>query len=188
MTLVDGQAMEQLPVDDRGLQYGDGVFETMRAEGGRVALLDRHLARLATGCAALGFDPPPEVALCADVARLVAAERGRVVIKLIVTRGSGSRGYSGRAATAARRIAVTHPFPEWPTANWHAGVRIRTCATRLAIGGPLAGLKHLGRCEQVLARSEWEGDDPAEGLMLDAEGSVVSADRKSTRLNSSHRL
>ena len=172
MIWVDGEQGAGVPADDRGLNYGDGLFETMRVADGAVPLLERHLARLVAGCARL------RIALdLAAVRREIAAGchgRDAAVLKLVITRGSGARGYGAAADARPRRMLSLHPASDWPVAYRVEGIRARTCDTRLAIGGPLTGFKHLGRQEQVLARSEWQDGDIVEGLMLDAEGCVVA--------------
>lgn len=172
MILVDGEVRDGVPADDRGLAYGDGAFETLRVLGGVAPWLARHHARLAATCAALGFVAPESATLAADIAR-VAEGAPRAVVKVIVTRGSGRRGYAPPAVARPRRIVSTHPWPAHPAANWREGVRLRWCATRLSDQAPLPGAKHLGRLAQVLARAEWDDPSIAEGLMLDGTGGVV---------------
>lgn len=174
MILVDGVAQDRVPADDRGLAYGDGCFETLRVAHGVAPWLARHHARLGATCAALGLEAPGAANLAAEVAT-VAAGAERAVVKVIVTRGSGGRGYALPASPRSRRIVLGAPWPDHPPSHGLVGVRVRWCATRLASVAPLAGAKHLGRLPQVLARAEW--DDPAivEGLMLDERGGVVEA-------------
>jgi 4-amino-4-deoxychorismate lyase len=101
------------------------------------------------------------------------APPGRGVVKLVVTRGSGVRGYCPPAEPAPRRIVTGLPWPERDPACWTRGVRVRWCLTRLGRNPVLAGLKHLNRLEQVLARAEWDDDSIAEGLMMDEGGRVI---------------
>lgn len=171
-TLVDGVPAVGVPVTDRGLQYGDGLFETIAVVDGAPCLWDRHLARLRAGCARLAIPPPSEAQLLDDV-RCLTADVDRAVVKLIVTRGDAGRGYRPPAAPRPRRIAALTPWPGYPGDWTSAGVRVRYCATRLGRQPQLAGLKHLNRLEQVLARAEWDDPAVAEGLMLDLEGCVV---------------
>jgi 4-amino-4-deoxychorismate lyase len=173
MIWVDGEAGSGVPADDRGLGYGDGLFETMRVLDGAVPLLERHLARLFAGCARLRIEGLDRAALRRELAA-ACADRADGVIKLVITRGSGARGYRIPTGASPRRIISRHPRTEWPASFAQEGIRARTCSTRLGLGGPLAGLKHLNRLEQVLARSEWQDEDIVEGLMLDAEGCVVA--------------
>lgn len=170
-TLIDGVPVDRIPVADRGLQYGDGLFETIAVVDGKPCLWDRHLARLREGCALLSIPPPPEDQLAAEALGLT---RGvdRAVLKLILTR-EGGRGYRPPDPPLPRRILRRTPWPAYPDAWRSTGVRVRYCRTRLGHQPLLAGLKHLNRLEQVLARGEWNDPDIAEGLMLDLDGRVV---------------
>lgn len=170
--LIDGVPATSLPASDRGLHYGDGLFETLAVIDARPVLWSEHRARLEEGCRRLGIPVPPPDALDADVAAL-AEGQGRGVIKVIVTRGSGGRGYRPPAEPVARRVVSRHPWPDYPPQWFERGVRVRVCTTRLGRNPALAGLKHLNRLEQVLARAEWSDPDIAEGLMLDESGHVI---------------
>lgn len=173
-TLVNGVETDQIDACDRGLAYGDGVFETMLVAKGQPVWWEAHLARLQRGCVVLGIEPPPTALLRSEVERLAAGAE-RAVLKLIVTRGPGARGYAPpRSATAARVLSL-HPAPEWPAAGPESGIQVRWCRLQLALQPRLAGIKHLNRLEQVLARGEWQDPAIAEGLMRDAEGRVIGA-------------
>jgi 4-amino-4-deoxychorismate lyase len=171
--LVDGVSGSTVPVADRGLQYGDGLFETIAVVDGRPCLWERHLARLLEGCERLGL-PGPDPDILAAEAHRVAGGRARAVLKLVLTRGDGGRGYRPPIPAQTRRILQLGPWPAYPDAWRTEGVRVRWCATRLGHQPRLAGLKHLNRLEQVLARAEWDDAEVAEGLMLDLDGDVVS--------------
>ncbi len=166
----DGGAIDPL---DRGLHYGDGLFETIAVVGGRPRFLDGHFERLSAGARALGFPAPEVAALRADVAG-VATEQ-RCVVKLILTRGPGERGYRPPRDPRPTRIVTASRWPAWPAAAATAGVRVGWCRIRLSRNPALAGLKHLNRLEQVLARAEWEDDAMDEGLVQDGEGRVIGA-------------
>ncbi len=153
---------------DRGLQYGDGVFETMRVRRQRVRLLDFHLDRLSEGCRRLKIEPPSAVRLRRELESR-AALRAEAVLKLIVTRGAGSRGYRPSGEERCTRVMSLHPAPPPSPA-----VRVRMCATRLGSNPMLAGIKTLNRLESVMARSEWRDPRIWEGLLRDADGNIVS--------------
>lgn len=171
MVLVNGVATDRLAVDDRGLHYGDGLFETLAILDGHAPLWSRHMARLHRGCRALGIVTPDTDALHDEVFHLCAG-RPRAVLKLLITRGSGRRGYRPPEPAVPTRILMLGDWPAHPPA-WHdEGVDVRTCDMRLSRNPVLAGHKHLNRLEQVLARAEW-GDEFQEGLMLDIDGWVV---------------
>ncbi|MDN3555674.1 aminodeoxychorismate lyase [Halomonas maura] len=161
---------EGVPLDDRGLAYGDGLFETVLVRDGVPLLWEQHLARLARGGVALGIALPARATLDALPAR---AGKGLRVLKLVLTRGSGGRGYQPPEAPTPRLRWQAAPFSPSPS-RWQ-GVRVRHCALSLAIQPRLAGLKHLNRLENVLARAEWTDPGIAEGLLSDAEGRVVEA-------------
>ena len=163
---------ELVPASDRGLQYGDGVFETVAVAGGRPQLWHLHMQRLQEGCRRLGITMPSVELLQAEAARLCDGQ-ARAVLKIIITRGSGGRGYRPAADAQPRRILSLHPWPDYPPQWATDGVAVRLCTTRLGINPQLAGLKHLNRLEQVLGRAEWDDGAIAEGLMLDAEGHVI---------------
>lgn len=170
--LIDGRTAETVDVRDRGLHYGDGVFETIAVVGGRPQLWDRHLRRLEAGCARLGIDAADGATL-EEEAGWLCAGHGRGVLKLLVTRGAGGRGYRPASGSAATRILLFEPHAGYPAEPYRDGVGLRVCETRLGLNPSLAGLKHLNRLEQVMARREWDDPDIAEGVMLDTEGHVI---------------
>ncbi|WP_442513873.1 aminodeoxychorismate lyase [Pseudomonas promysalinigenes] len=168
---VDGQDATAINLQNRGLAYGDGLFETIAVRGGRASLLDGHLARLALGCKRLAIDA--DLALVGDEIQRFACQLGDGVAKLILTRGDSQRGYAPAAGVAPRRILQGAPLPSYPAEHAEHGVRLFPCQTRLGEQPLLAGLKHLNRLEQVLARAEWQDGEHAEGLMRDGQGRVV---------------
>ena len=183
MTLVDGMPAGEVSLADRGLNYGDGVFETLRLHVGAVPLLARHVARLAAGCERLGIRGVDGKAVAEDVRR-VAAGGGEGVIKVIVTRGDGGRGYAPPEAPLARRIVRAHPLPALPEGPVEVGI----CRTPISRNAVLAGIKHLSRLEQVLAAAEVAGAGWFDGLMADEEGRVAEATRHNLFLVRSGRL
>ena len=170
-TLVNGLETETLPVADRGLQYGDGLFETIALLNGKPLLWERHLQRLTEGCQRLGLALPDGQLLRQELDR-IAGTGIRAVAKIILTRGASSHGYRPEVASDVTRIVQRLAWPVSPENAARDGVAVRWCSTRLARQPRLAGLKHLNRLEQVLARAEWQ-DDYAEGLMLDSDGLVI---------------
>ncbi|WP_268797232.1 aminodeoxychorismate lyase [Pseudomonas huanghezhanensis] len=173
MTLcwVDGRPTEVLGVKDRGLAYGDGLFETVLVKSGQPTLLDRHLQRLASGGSRLAINL--DLKLLRDECNAFAAQMGEGVLKLIVTRGDGQRGYAPAPDATPRRILQSSALPVYPAAHAEQGIRLFPCQTRLAEQPLLAGLKHLNRLEQVIARGEWRDALHAEGLMRDTSGRIV---------------
>ena len=168
--LVNGEPAELISATDRGVAYGDGLFETVAVRDGAPELWREHLVRLAEGCGRLAIPCPEEIeaearGLCDGV------ERG--VLKIIVTRGVGGRGYRPPEHPAPTRLLSIHPWPDYPGEWWRDGVTVRLCDTPLGANPRLAGIKHLNRLEQVLARAEWSDPAIAEGLMRDGDGRVI---------------
>ena len=174
MILVDGERAESIDARDRGLLYGDGLFETIRFVHGRAPLWERHIARLAEGCDRLGLVCPNELLLLRDCAAAME-QQAQAVVRITITRGSGARGYALPDNAVERRIVAGFPAPEIPTDWYDAGIRVRFCVVRLAMQPQLAGIKHLNRLEQVLARAEWDDPAIAEGLMFDSADHAVCA-------------
>jgi len=172
VVVVNGQREDRISIHDRGLAYGDGLFETVALISGVPQHWDLHLQRMARGCERLGLPfPAPEV-FARDIEGL-SPPPARCVLKLILTRGSGGRGYLPPEAPSPTRIACLLPWPDYPATHVTDGVTVRLCRTRLGINPFLAGIKHLNRLEQVLARAEWREGNIAEGLMLDARGRLI---------------
>lgn len=162
-----------VPGDDRGVCYGDGVFETLALRDGVLLGLDRHLHRLHAGCARLGFEAPSRARIDAALAPACAAG-GRAVVKLIVTRGRGGRGYQPPARPCPLVYATRHPWPDGLAAWRSQGIEVVMLQASLADNPVLAGFKHLNRLEQVLASAELARTPSAqEGLVAGSGGRVV---------------
>lgn len=174
MFLVNGEISDCLPVTDRGLQYGDGVFETMAISRKKILCWEQHYQRLVIGCRHLNIIPPPDDLLLQEAKRLIAGDQV-AVLKLIVTRGTGGRGYRAPdPAPPPTRVLGLYPWPDYPVSYATEGITLRLCKTHLSRNRLLAGIKHLNRLEQVLARNEWQDAAIAEGLMLDSENNVIA--------------
>jgi 4-amino-4-deoxychorismate lyase len=170
--LIDGEPRDSVDANDRGLHYGDGLFETVAVRDAGPLLWAEHMQRLDEGCRRLGMAAPDPETLGREAARAIG-DRRRGVLKIILTRGAGGRGYRPAANAVCTRIFAFYPEPDHEPGNWRQGVQVRLCRTRLGLNPSLAGMKHLNRLEQVLARAEWNDESVAEGLMLDPAGNLV---------------
>jgi 4-amino-4-deoxychorismate lyase len=168
---IDGTAASVLPVDDRGFQYGDGLFETMLVRNGRARFLEAHCARLDSGCRRLGIEYAASAELRAEIARVASDAPARAILKLIVTRGTAQRGYAVRGNPVPRRVLSL--FATSPVDALRTGVEARISTLRLGENPALAGIKHLNRLENVLAASEPGHASVFESLMLDSAGHVI---------------
>ena len=170
--LIDGRPAETVAADDRGLNYGDGLFETLAVRDGACEFWDRHMRRLRDGCARLGIPACAAAVLAAESQQLCRGVQ-RAVLKIVVTRGRGGRGYRPAAVPTPTRILRLSEWPDHPSANEEQGVDIRLCVLRLGSNPALAGIKHLNRLEQVLARMEWDDPTIVEGLLTDDGGHII---------------
>ncbi len=168
---INGQPAACIALADRGLAYGDGLFETIKVREGRALLLERHLERLQDGCQRLAI--PCDIGMLRAELQAYMQQLGQGVCKLILTRGAGQRGYASPNPCMPQRILQASSTPQWPSTHAVEGIRLFACQLRLAQQPLLAGLKHLNRLEQVLARAEWSDPAYAEGLLLDQQGHIV---------------
>jgi 4-amino-4-deoxychorismate lyase len=170
--LVNGQSETQLTVSDRGLQYGDGLFETIAYRNRHLELSKGHFTRLQLGCERLGI-PFTDFSLLRDeIDTAVQNVDGDAVIKVIITRGSGGRGYKADSQAQPTRIISVHPIPDYPE-NRQNGITVIRCQHPVSLNSVLAGIKHLNRLDQVIARNEWDDTDIAEGLMFTEQGELI---------------
>jgi 4-amino-4-deoxychorismate lyase len=172
MNLVNGVESDAISAQDRGLAYGDGVFRTLPMHGGRPLLWMRQYAKLAADCESLRISCPAAAVFERDLAA-ISTRKLDCVVKIIVTRGSAARGYVIPEAATPTRIVGASPPADYPQHYYESGVRVHLCRIRLALQPALAGIKHLNRLENVLARSEWKDSRIPEGVMCDVEDKVI---------------
>jgi 4-amino-4-deoxychorismate lyase len=171
---VDGRPADEVSLLDRGLHYGDGLFETIACVGGGARFLSRHLKRLSSGCVRLAVPEPDSDELTREIGA-AAAGSSRAVVKLILTRGRARvRGYGFSGEDSPTRIMLRYPWKGVDEREVREGVRVRLADLRLGENPKLAGLKHLNRLEQVLARNEWSDDSIAEALLFSSSGALIS--------------
>ncbi|MBC6497763.1 MAG: aminodeoxychorismate lyase [Alphaproteobacteria bacterium GM7ARS4] len=172
-----GQSVDESLLWDRGLAYGDGVFETAVAYKGRIAFFERHWQRFLSGCERLALPLLARSCLEEDIARLLVGRDGeRHIIKWMYTRGSGGRGYKPPPLVTPRRIVMVTPYDSgYYRGLAEAGVHVRYGHGCLARHARLAGIKHMSRLEQVLARQEWCDESIYDSLLFDGEGMLVEA-------------
>lgn len=172
MTFVNGVEQNTVSALDRGLAYGDGVFRTLLLRGGMPLCWNAHYRKLASDCTALQIACPDDNILRAEL-RSLGERDPECVAKIIITRGEGGRGYAPQLSISPTRIVLSSPLPHYPDSYAEQGVKVRICDMRLAHQPQLAGVKHLNRLENVLARMEWNDAEIAEGLLCDTEGDVI---------------
>lgn len=172
MLWINGQLQKQLAVSDRGTQFGDGCFTTARVRDAEIVWLDRHLARLQQAAERLML-PAIDWSSLRQEMNLAARGRSEGIVKVILTRGSGGRGYGIQGCDSPTRIVMQADYPAH-YARWREqGVSLRLSSVALARSRLLAGIKHLNRLEQILIRIDLERRAADEVLVLDTAGSLV---------------
>jgi len=170
--LINGQPDTVVSITDRAFNYGDGVFETIAVNDRKLQFWSKHYQRLSNGCEKLSIIPPAEEKLLDDIKKLVP-QQGKFVLKIIVSRGAGGRGYAAESSLAPTIVVSLNHWPENNQIRIEKGIRARLCEHRLVINPALAGIKHLNRLDQVIARNEWHNSDFDEGIMLDLNDNLL---------------
>lgn len=170
---VNGQVCAAVDSEDRGLAYGDGVFTSIAVQHQKPCLWDLHHRRLQRDCRKLGIAFTAWEKLRREVFAL-ASRHASACVKVIITRGSGKRGYrsASGAETNPTRVVTLYPQTLSLFLDQRPPAHVAVCRHRLSYAPALAGVKHLNRLDQVLARREW-GDEYQEGLMLDYSNAVI---------------
>ena len=188
--IVNGTPGGSISPLDRGFAYGDGVYETCRVADGQIPLWPLHRERLLGSCQQLRIDCNPHQLdlYCEQLLALPAINQYRdLVLKVMVSRGVANRGYRIPESSMATYCMLVYEGKPLLSEPYKQGVNLRICDYRLAINPALAGLKHMNRLEQILARSEW-ADEYSEGLVLDQTNNVVEATSSNLFIVSSGKL
>lgn len=169
--LVNGQHQNLLAVADRAVQYGDGAFETILVRGHKPVHWQQHLERLRATCEILQI-PADLSPLRAEAESLIASHGASGILKIIISRGAGGRGYAVPESPAPTRIVQIHGLPQDYLQHAREGIRVFKCKHPLSLNPALAGLKHLNRLDQVMASLELPAQFQ-EGLMCNAAGDLI---------------
>ena len=177
-SLINGQQAERISIRDRGFQYGDGCFETIRVLSNKPILWSAHLKRLKHACKTLQLSVNFEL-LQSEITQLLQDNKtADVILKITVTRGEGGRGYTPPEHANCTRIIQ---LIDYIAADTRTGARVVVCQHRLSSNSLLAGIKHLNRLDQVVASAQIPADFD-EGLCLDEQGSVIEGCRSNLLL------
>ena len=172
LSFVDGQVADSISIDDRGLAYGDGCFTTALVINGEVAMLAQHLNRLVQQSQQLGL-PSFDLSALKETIAHISADINIGIVKVIITCGSGGRGYSRLGVEQAKVIVSVHDYPtHYPQWQKH-GISVGISDQKLGINPMLAGLKHLNRLEQVMLRAELDKRPEDDLLATDVNGHVI---------------
>ena len=177
-SLINGQRAERISIRDRGFQYGDGCFETVRVLSNKPILWSAHLKRLKNACKTLQLSVNFEL-LKSEITQLLQDNKtADVILKITVTRGEGGRGYTPPEHANCTRIIQ---LIDYVAADTRTGARVVVCQHRLSSNSLLGGIKHLNRLDQVIASAQIPADFD-EGLCLDEQGSVIEGCRSNLLL------
>ncbi|HHL2562036.1 TPA: aminodeoxychorismate lyase [Yersinia enterocolitica] len=172
MFWINGVEQNLISASDRSVQFGDGCFTTARVSLGRVVWLDKHILRLQLAAERLLMPAVNWNALTKEMVE-AASHTEDGVLKVIISRGSGGRGYSGSACQHPTRIISLSDYPVHYHSWRERGISLALSPIALARSPLLAGVKHLNRLEQVLIRAHLEQTAADEALVLDTEGMLV---------------
>jgi aminodeoxychorismate lyase len=164
----------RVSIFDRGFLYGDGLFETLRVAQGRPFRFDQHLRRLWAGMGFLKLEfpfSPKELTVIAT--ELVERNQSREsLLRLMVSRGTGPRGYSSRGAGPPSVVMSLHAA-QGLDADVPRRWRLATSSVRLTAAEPFSMFKTCNRLPQIVARAEADGLGADEALLLNPEGCTV---------------
>ena len=170
--LINGKYSNEIVLSDRAIHYGDGLFETIAIQNKQILCFDEHLNRLEKGCKKLKIPIPNRNIIKNEISTLIETS-DRAVIKIIISRGQGGRGYKIPEDIEPTRIISLHPWPSYSVNYSTSGIKTKVCDFRYSQNSKLAGIKHLNRIEQVLARSEWTDSTILEGIVMDSDNYVI---------------
>jgi len=185
---INGIFKRKIDIADRGFQFGDGVFETIAFFEDKLEFWDEHMSRLKKGCKILSIPCPDLKKIFFKAKKMCKSFGDRGVLKLIVSRGIGERGYRIPENITPSWVISLHIWPEFPKANFNQGVNVRKCVTTISRQPLLSRIKHLNRLEQIFARSEWKTKSIVEGLMCDDKGYVIEGTMSNIFLVKGNRL
>jgi len=168
MIFIDNEQQKLTSATSRGFLYGDGIFTTIKVDCGKFCLEALHIQRLIVDAKKLSLTLPNLELLFADAKRQIGTRTG--VLRFTICRGIGVRGYRYDESTAVDIFAW---FNEHEFVQSSKRLKLRWCDTKLSSFHPLAGVKHLNRIEQVMARNEWHNNEYDDGLLCDSQGNVL---------------
>ena len=182
----NGVKCGELEAANRGLAYGDGLFETVLLKRGEPLWLLEHVDRLESGLKVIGIQLDRGL-ISSEIESELSRHQGQsAILKIIVYRKNTGRGYCPDTHVGERLLMVSAGPSE--NSNWHGGVKLAICQTPLATQTRLAGVKHLNRLEQVLAASELKQRRVDEGLMFTRDGKLIEATKSNVFLVNNNRL
>ena len=174
MFQINGKLTNKISVEDRAVQYGDGIFETIAVKEKLLEFWKEHYQRLNKGCTILKIKCPSEFFLKKEISKFIKkTKKNKFILKIIISRGVGGRGYNPPRNSKPTRILGIYDWPNYLEKNFTKGIMMDVCKTRISAQPFLSQIKHLNRLEQIIARSEWQNKSISESIMLDLNDNVI---------------
>lgn len=170
------ESQARVPVTDRGFTLGDGVFETMRAIGGRLFRAGEHFDRLAYSASTLGLELPIDLPEMQRAARALLETNGTAgaLVRITITRGvPADRGLLPSGSSPATVVMVATPVPRGPNERSDWGYRAVVSGIRRNETSPLSRIKSCNYLDSVLARMEAARAGAQEAILLNGVGDVA---------------
>lgn len=165
-------AQTTISTGDRGFNYGDGFFTTAKVLNGEVEHWPLHQQRLCECSERLLFGELDFTELKSAIAALIA-EQVIGVLKIIVTRGEGGRGYGLPEQPKLKILLSLLPFPAGYPELPKRGITLGVSPIKLASQPLFAGLKTLNRLEQVMIKQAMQQQPYDDVVVCDYNGYVI---------------
>jgi len=170
--IINGSLSQHVAIADRGFNFGDGHFTTIKMAAGQALLLDLHLARLQQACSVLAIEFKQWDELVAAITQQAQSLQDGV-LKVTITRGEGGRGYGTLGCSSANWFlqyrSIPAQYSEWAS----VGIELMLCQYQQTVNPALAGLKTLNRLDQVMIKQELDANGMADGLVCSTDGYVI---------------
>lgn len=183
VSLINGKFLKTVSVLDRGLSYGDGLFETMswrhlrELDSFGVEFWNRHLKRLSASSLKMKIKMPSKEILNNYKDKIIKKSINlgfnEGVLKIIITRGVGGRGYKYEKDIEPTIIFLSFPKVRIDESFFKKGVNLKFCKSPIFVNHQLSGIKHLNRIDSVMARSEWQNKEFFDGVLLDDSKNII---------------
>jgi branched-chain amino acid aminotransferase/4-amino-4-deoxychorismate lyase len=157
-----------IPIDDRGLLLGDGLYETALAQDGRLVWWRQHVERMIAGCHTLGLPPPEPETLEAAALAAIDGRTERLAVRVTWTAGSGLRGMVRPEPMTPRLFASASPAPKSSDP-----ISLVVSDVRRNEGSPASRLKTLAYLDNVIARTRARARGADDAVMLNNRGEVA---------------
>lgn len=160
---------------DRGLLYGDGIFETVRVYDGKPFMLDAHISRMAEGCSVTSLCPPDAEEVRRAARDILDANRltSDAYLRITVTRGATGRMWYDLGHDQTTLVLLAKPYDP---PNHGRGLRLTVSASfRSDERCPLSRIKHTGILWKILPRAEAKGSGFDDALLMNTANQISEA-------------